>query len=236
MSMNSFLRKHQKSIFAATLSVFFGGMFVGFGGYWFTNRDMEGVVAKVGKVKITRQDLMTRVDLYADRLREQGTDLDDAKMLQLKREMLNNMMVDEILDIKAKQLGLVVTDDELARDIRATPAFVRGGQFNQDAYFQTVRQTFHETPQDYEKERRKSIRTARLKSLFYRMVKITPDEIREAYGAANKGSFKKYAKEKDAFAQRLQQQRALELVNHCLRQMQTQVEITNLLDRVESGA
>lgn len=234
--MSSFLRRHQKSIFAATLSVFFGGMFVGFGGYWFTNRDMQGVVARVGKVKITQQTLATRVDLYVDRLREQGTELDDAKLAQLKREMLNNMMVDELLALKADELGLVVTDEELARDIRATPAFLRAGQFDQDAYFQAVRATFHESPQDYEHERRKSIQTARLKSLFYRMVKITPAEVRETYGEMNKGSFKNYEKEKDAFAQRLQQQRALELVNHCLRQMQTQVEIQNLLDRVESGA
>lgn len=236
MSMNSFLRKHQKSIFAATLSVFFGGMFVGFGGYWFTDRDMQGVVARIGKEKITHQALMTRVDLYVDRLRSQGTELDDAKVAQLKHEMLNNMMVDELLVLKAKELGLVVTDEELARDIRATPAFVRAGQFDQDAYFQAVRATFHETPQEYERERRKSIETARLKSLFYRMVKITPSELRDAYGAVNKGSYKNFEKEKDAFAQRLQQQRALELVNHCLRQMQTQVEIENRLDRVESGA
>ena len=234
--MISFLRRHQKSIFAATLSVFFGGMFVGFGGYWFTNRDMQGVVARVGKVKITQETLRTRVDLYVERLREQGTELDDAKLTQLKREMLNNMMVDELLVIKANELGLVVTDEELSRDIRATPAFVRAGQFDQEAYFQAVRATFRESPQEYEVERRKSIQTARLKSLFYRMVKITPAEMRETYGAMNKGSFKNFEKEKDAFAQRLQQQRALELVNHCLRQMQTQVELQNLLDRVESGA
>ncbi len=234
--MNSFLRRHQKSIFAATLSVFFGGMFVGFGGYWFTNRDMQGVVARVGKVKISNETLMTRVDLYADRLREQGTDLDDAKMLQLKREMLNNMMVDEMLNLKADELGLVVTDEELARDIRATPAFNRAGQFDQDAYFQAVRATFHESPQDYEKERRKAIKTARLKSLFYRLSKVSPDELREAYGAVNKGSFKNFEKEKDAFASRLQQQRALDLVNYCLHQMQGQVEIQNLLGSADAGA
>lgn len=234
--MMTFLRRHQKSVFAATLTVFFGGMFVGFGGYWFTNRDMQGVVAKVGKEKITTQTLMTRVDLYTQRLREQGTELDDAKLAQLKREMLNTMMVDELLTIKARELGLVVTDEELARDIRATPAFVRGGQFDQDAYFQAVRATFHESPQEYEKERRKGIETARLKGLFYRLAKVSPAELREAYGAANKGSYKNFEKEKDAFASRLQQQRALELVNHCLRQMQTQVDIVNLLGTADAGA
>lgn len=234
--MNSFLRRHQKSIFAATLSIFFGGMFVGFGGYWFTNRDMQGVVAKIGKEKITSQTLATRVDLYAERLRQQGTQLDDDKLAQLKREMLNNMMVDEMLALKADQLGFVVTDEELARDIRATPAFVRGGQFDQEAYFQAIRSTFHESPQDYEVERRKAIKVARLKSFFFRLSKVTPDEVQEAYGAANKGSMKSFAKDKDAFASRLQSQRALDLVNHCLRQMQTQVEVQNLLGQPDSGA
>jgi hypothetical protein len=235
MSMTSFLRRHQKSVFYATLAIFFGGTFVGFGGYWFTNRDMQGVVAKVGKVKISQQTLSTRVDLYVERLRQQGTELDDAKLEQLKHEMLTNMMVDELLALKADELGLVVTDEELARDIRATPGFSRGGQFDQDAYFQAVRSTFHESPQEYEGERRKSIKTARLKSLFYRMSKVAPAELKDLYASANKGSAKNFEKEKDAFASRVQQQRALELLNYCLRQMQTQVEIQNLLG-AESGA
>jgi hypothetical protein len=233
--MSAFLRRHQKSIFIATMTVFFGGMFVGFGGYWFTDRDMQGVVARVGKVKISGDALATRVNLYADRLREQGTELDDAKLTALKREMLNNMMVDEMLALKADELGLVVTDEELARDIRATPAFNRAGQFDQDAYFQAVRATFHESPQEYESERRKAIKTSRLKSLFYRQVKVSPDETREAYALVNKGAMKNFEKEKDAFAMRLQQQRALELVNYCLHQMQSQVVIENRLDRPDSG-
>jgi parvulin-like peptidyl-prolyl isomerase len=233
--MSSFLRRHQKSIFIATMTIFFGGMFVGFGGYMLTDKDMQGVVARVGKIKITNETLTTRVNLYADRLREQGTDLDDAKLSALKREMLNNMMVDEMLAIKADELGLVVTDEELARDIRATPAFNRAGQFDQEAYFQAVRATFRESPQEYESERRKAIKTSRLKSFFYRVVKISPDEVREAYAAANKGVLKNFEKEKDSFAMRLQQQRALELVNYCLHQMQSQVEVTNLLDRVDQG-
>jgi hypothetical protein len=234
--MNSFLRRHQKAMFAATIAIFVGGMFVGFGGYWFTDRDMQGVVARIGKEKITYQDLMTRVDLYADRLRQQGTDLDDAKMAQLKGEMLNNMMIDEMLALKARELGLVVTNDELSRDIRSTPAFARGGQFDQEVYFQTVRSTFHETPQQYERERRKAIMTARLKSLFFRMSKVSPAELREYYAAAHKGSEKGFDKGRDELAMKLQQQRALSLVNRCLSQMQTHVEVQNLLSKFRGGA
>ncbi|MDE2291345.1 MAG: SurA N-terminal domain-containing protein [Elusimicrobia bacterium] len=234
--MNSFLRRHQKSVFAATLAIFFGGMFVGFGGYWFTDRDMQGVVARVGKSKITYQDLMTRVDLYADRLREQGTDLDDAKLDELKKEMLNNMMVDQMLALKADQLGIVVTDEELSRDIRATPAFARDGAFDQDVYIQTVRSTFHQSPQEYERDRRQAIKTARLKSLFYRSAKVSPAELRDDYAAAHKGSMKGFDKDKGEFEMKVQQQLALDLVNHCLQQMETQVPVQNLLANFRSGA
>lgn len=234
--MISFLRKHRKSIFAATLSVFFGGMFVGFGGYWFTDRDTDGVVARVGREKIPYQELAVRVDGYAERLREQGVELDDEKLSVLRREMLNNMLVDEMLALKADELGLVVTDDELSRDIRATPAFARGGRFDQDAYFQAVRAMFRQSPQEYERGRRKALKAARLKGLLFRLEKVSPAELKDLYAAANKGSLKDFDKQKDAFASRVQQQRALELVNHCLRQMQTQVEIQNYLGRYESGA
>jgi parvulin-like peptidyl-prolyl isomerase len=145
------------------------------------------------------------------------------------------MMVDELLAVKADELGLVVTDEELARDIRATPAFNRGGQFDQEAYFQAVRSTFRGSPQEYEVERRKSIKTARLKSLFYRLSRATPNEVRETYGAMNKGSFKNFDKEKDAFALKMQEARALDLVNQCLRQMQSQVETQNLLGATDAG-
>ena len=234
--MNSFLRRHQKSVFAATLAIFFGGMFVGFGGYWFTDRDMQGVVARVGKSKITYQDLMTRVNLYADRLRDQGTDLDDAKLDELKKEMLNNMMVDEMLALKADQLGLVVTDEELSRDIRATPAFARNGVFDEDVYAQTVRSTFHQSLQEYERDRRKAIKTARLKSLFYRSAKVSPAELRDDYAAAHKGSMKGFDKKKDELLAQVQQMRARALLGRLLQQMQSKIEVQNFLGKMDAGA
>lgn len=234
--MISFLRRHQKSIFVATITVFLLGTFVGLGGYFFTSRDMDGTIARVGSVKIPSQRFYVRVNQYADAMRAKGADLDDAQMARLRREMVNDMMVEEMLAMKADELGLVVTDEELARDIRATPAFQRGGQFAQDAYFQAVRQIFRESPQDYEVQRRKTIKTTRLKQFLFRAAKVSPDEVREAYAREKKGSMKDFEKEKAAFAMRLQQQRAVDLINYCLRQLSTQVEHQVFLDRVDSGA
>ena len=236
--MISFLRRHQKSIFVATISVFLSGSFVGLGGFYFTSRDNDGAVARIGGNKISAQKLLLRVNQYADALRTKGTEVDDAMMSRLKREMLNDMMIEELLSIKADELGLKVTNDELSRDIRATPAFQRGGQFDQDVYFQQVRAIFRETPQEYERSRRKSIKGGRLKQLIFRMAKVQPAEVDAVYAQAVKTAPKKDAAKitKESIAQNLQQQRAIELINHCLKQLSAQVEHQVWIERIEGGA
>lgn len=236
--MISFLRRHQKSIFVATISVFLSGTFVGLGGFYFTSRDNDGAVARIGGNKIPAQRLLLRANQYADALRAKGTDVDDAMMTRLKREMLNDMMIEEMLAIKADELGLTVTNDELSRDIRATPAFQRGGQFDQDVYFQQVRAIFRETPQEYERSRRKSIKSGRLKQLLYRMSKVPQSEVDATFAQVMKAAPKKDQSKitKESVAQNLQQQRAIELINHCLKQLSTQVEHQIWMERVEGGA
>ncbi|MEK7389407.1 MAG: SurA N-terminal domain-containing protein [Elusimicrobiota bacterium] len=236
--MISFLRRHQKSIFIATVTVFLSGSFVGLGSYWFTSRDMDGIVARIGGAKIPAARLLLRVNQYADSLRSKGTEVDDAMMSRLKREMLNDMMIEEMLVIKADEIGLKVTDDELSRDIRATPAFQRGGQFDQDVYFQQVRALFRETPQEYERSRRKAIKSGRLKQLIFRSAKVSALEIDEAYAEAKKTTPPKDAAKitKESVAQGLQQQRAIELINQCLRQLSSQVAHQVFIERVEGGS
>ena len=236
--MISFLRRHQKSIFVATITVFLSGSFVGLGGFYFTRRDTDGAVARIGASKIPAQRLLIRVNQYAEALREKGTDVDDAMMSRLKREMLNDMMIEEMMALKADELGLKVTNDELSRDIRATPAFQREGRFDQELYFRQVRAIFRENPQEYERSRRKAIKSGRLKQLIYRMAKLSPAEVDAAYAQVLKTAPKKEAAKitKAAVAQNLQQQRAVELINHCLKQLSARVEHQIWMERVDGGA
>jgi hypothetical protein len=233
--MISFLRRHQKSIFAATILIFAGGMFVGFGGYWFDNRDMQGMVAKVGSTKISYQKLTNQVDLYTDQARAQGKELTDAEITQARRELLSNMMVDEILALKADELGVVVTEDELARDLRSISAFRRDGQFDQDAYFTIVRSRFRMSPQEFEQDRLKQMKSARVKSMMMRAAKVSPEVLREAYAGANKGSMKDYEAKKGAFEGQVRQMLTYALLRRCLDQMQSRYDIRNDLPKFETG-
>lgn len=233
--MISFLRRYQKSIFYAVLAVFLSGIFVGLGGYWFTSRDMDGVVARVGENKITGTRFAARVNQYAEMLRERGTELSDENLGRLRREVANDMVVEEILADQALKLGLTVTDDELARDIQATPAFQQNGRFEQEIYFAQVRRLFRESPQEYEQHRRRAILAARAKQLVFRMAKVAPKEVEEAYRLEKKGRMNDFEKEKAAFAARLQQQRALDLINHWLRQVGPTADPQIFQERVDGA-
>lgn len=234
--MIGFLRRYQKPLFVGTIVTFLLGTFVGLGGYLFSSRDMASAVASVGKTKIPYSVFAARVNQYLDALRDRGTDVTDDVTKQVKQGMLRDMIVDELLAEKADQMGIVVTDAELARDIQNTPGFQRGGVFSQDVYYAAVRAVYHDTPESYEAMRRKQIKAMLLKQLIFQSAKLTPPEVRELYAQVNKGKMKDFEKDKDSFTARAQQQRALELINNYLRQLTAQVEIRSYLDQRESGS
>ena len=259
--MISFLNRHRRTLFIATVAVFLLGTFVGLGGYLFTSRDMTQSVAVVGSVKIPYMRYRSRVDQYLDALRNRDGEVSDAMVKEIKVNMLREMIIDEMLLVKAEEMGITVTDTELARDIRGTPAFQAGGDFNPEAYFRVVRSAFRDTPQGYEEMRRRSLVAGRLKQLIFQAAKLVPGELEPLYaqdrGAAEKDFQKALAqRHKDAeaakltpaefrerffkqrresVAARVQQMRALELINFFLRQVSAQVEVKSYLEQRESG-
>lgn len=233
--MISFLNRHRKTLFIATITVFLLGTFVGLGGYLFTSNDMTEAVASVGDVKIPYLRYRARVDQYLDALRERDGDVSDEAVKRIKIDMLREMIVDEMLLVKAEEMGITVTDEELNRDIRATPAFQAGGDFSPQAYFRVVRGVFRETPQGYEEMRRRSLTAGRLKQLIFHSAKLSPAELDEAFAGQRRAGGKDAVKDKSAFAARAQQLRALELINFFLRQVSSQVEVKSFLEQRESG-
>ncbi len=233
--MIRFLSRYRRTLFAATIVIFLGGTFVGLGGYLFTSKDMSAAVATVGGNKIPYSRFTFRVQQYSDMLKSKGTDVTDDVLRQVKQEMLRDMIVEEIMRMKADDMGLKVTDDSLARDIQNTPAFQQGGAFNQQIYFQAVRSVYHDSPESYENARRDTLKARMLQGVLFQASKLAPGEIEEAYADANKGSMKDFDKKKDEFSAKLRQQRGLELINYYLRQLTTQIEIRALLDQREQG-
>ncbi|MHB2026578.1 MAG: SurA N-terminal domain-containing protein [Elusimicrobiota bacterium] len=233
--MIGFLRRYQKTLFIVSIGILLIGIFVGLGGYLLSSNDMSESVASVGSTKIPYSTFVNRLNQYESVLESRGAVISDADAAKLKQDMLRDMIVNVLLARKSRDMGLRVTDEQLAMDIENTPAFQNAGAFNQDLYFQAVRGIFHETPPQYEADRRRSLAAAEFKQLVFESSKLTPFEIKSAYAAAHKGSLRDFAKKGPAFAAQLQQQRALDLVNFYLRQTISQVPIHTYLAQREAG-
>ncbi|MDD5628226.1 MAG: SurA N-terminal domain-containing protein [Elusimicrobia bacterium] len=259
--MISFLNRYRRPLFIATVAVFLIGTFVGLGGYLFTSNDMTEAVASVGSVKIPYQGYRSRVDQYVDALRNRNGEVSDEAVKEIKVNILRDMIVDEMLLVKAADMGITVTDSELAHDIRSTPAFQAGGEFSPESYFRVVRGVFRDTPQGYETMRRRSLIASRLKQVVFQAAKLTPGELDAAYAKdraaaetdfqkawAQRGKYpeaakltaaefkRRYAEQrKQSVAGQAQQVRALELINYFLRQVSSQVEVKSFLEQRESG-
>lgn len=234
--MLSWLRRYRRSIFIGTITIFLLGIFVGLGGYYFTGKDNSESVAVVGNSKIPYSIYQARVNQYLDSVRAglKDKELTDEMAREIRQGMLRDMIVDEILYQQAKALGLEVTEMELAFSIRNTPQFQRDGNFDQALYFQTIRRALRTTPEEYERQQRKSILGAKFKQLIFNSAKLAPSEIREEYVRENKGD-KDFDKKGLEFAQALQQRRALEIINFYLKQLSSQIEIRSFLEQREQG-
>lgn len=232
--MMSFLRRHKETFIIGVFIIFLVGIFVGLGGYFFTGADNTEAVAVVGGTKLPYIRYRTRLTQYMDVMRAQGNDLSPEDEGRVKQELLREMIVDELLAQQAERMGLYVSDAELANAIQQTTPFQRDGHFDQDLYFQAVRFTFKTTPEQFERTHRRSMLSAKLKALMFRMAKVLPGEVRDEYVRSG-GALKDWEKRQPEFESQLRQHRALDTVNFFLRQLSTQVEIRSFLEARESG-
>lgn len=230
-----FLRRHRQGIFVGTISTFLIGIFVGLGGYLFVRSDVSEAVAAVGSAKIPYQEYRLRLDQYLEVVRDQGTELTDSTQGEIKQGILRDMIVDELLFLKARELGLVVSDLELAADIERNPNFSRDGRFDKLLYLQALRYSLRISPRQYEESRRRLLSAAKLRALVLQSAKITPRELEEEFAAQGSKPAKDLQAAKAQFAQTFQQMRALDLLNQYLRQVTAKVEIKSYLEQRERG-
>lgn len=233
--MIRFLSRYRKPIFVSIIIVFLLGIFVGLGGYFFSSRDTSEAVAEVAGVKIPYATFLLQTNRIFDRMREQGTDVTEETQKRVRQEVLQEMIVEELLAQKAAEMGLVVTDLELASEIHHTQAFQRNGAFEQRAYFEAVRSHFNMTPRQYEDMRRKSMLALKLRQFVFLSAKLTPAEVVAAYQDRNAGSVKDFESKKGEFSNNLQQQRALNLLNFYLRSLGSKIDIRSYLEDREKG-
>ncbi|MGZ8388371.1 MAG: SurA N-terminal domain-containing protein [Rhodoplanes sp.] len=130
-----------------------GDIFRGFG---------VSTVAQVGSTEITVEQFR---QFYNDRLQQVARRVgrpitpDQARASGLDRQILNQLIAEAVLDERARQIGLGMSDAEVARQITQDPAF-RGpaGQFDQQRFLYLIRQAGFTEQRFIAEQRRAALR------------------------------------------------------------------------------
>ena len=130
-----------------------GDIFRGFG---------RSTVAKIGRTEVTIEQFRT---LYNDRLQQYSRQLgrpisaDQARAAGLDRVVIGQIFSEILLDERARELGLALSDSEVVKLITNDPAF-RGpnGQFDRFRFEQTIRNAGYTEARFVAEQRRQMLR------------------------------------------------------------------------------
>lgn len=119
------------------------------------------------------------IDLYHNRY---GTNLteDILKKLGLKERAVDNLINQAVIMVKASELDIHASTEEVRNSILSYPAFQRNGIFDQRIYEQTLRLNSL-TPEDFEANQKKLLISAKLQDLISSGVHVSEEEVFDLY-------------------------------------------------------
>ncbi len=126
---------------------------------YFSGSSGDDWVAKVGDVKISRQQFSNVLQDQIERLRQaQGPAFDAAQTRtpQFRKQVLDGLVERDALIQAAQQAGLVATDAQVASIIGQVPAFQENGKFSRKLYGQLLAARGM-TPAQFENQLRQDI-------------------------------------------------------------------------------
>ncbi len=143
----------------------------------------------VGRVAMVNGDPIM-IDEYNDaynRLLEQikqryGNRLNDdmLKMLQVKKQTMDQLVEKRLLLSEAKRLSFYVSDEELAATIRAIPAFQDNGSFDSRRYHAVLAQN-RLTSESFETKQREFVLMDKIRSFISDSVMVSDSEVDDSY-------------------------------------------------------
>src|SRR5690554_2187926 len=139
----------------------------------------QDAVAVVGDAEISNSEFQTSFARYRAQLRQQqGDSYNDVETNQpaVRREHLEGMIDQLLLRQYTADMGLRISDRQIAETIREVPNFQIEGQFNPDVYLQTLRAA-GETPRSFERGLREDLQTRLLPNALADSVIVTETEV-----------------------------------------------------------
>ena len=119
------------------------------------------------------------IERYREMLKGQLTE-EMIKGLNLKGNIVENLVQKKLVLQEAQSLGLLATDDDVARQLAQVPEFQVAGRFNKERYLQLLRANRLQ-PAQFEEDQRDQITLQRLYNIIIDSVQVSDAEVRERY-------------------------------------------------------
>lgn len=164
--MLKMMRHHAKYFYVLFFIVILSFIFWGVGTVDKTSSG--GIVAEVGKYKITQEEYYRAYDnafkFYKDLYKEKF-DEEMQKKLDLKNKVLDSLISNRVLLLAAAENGIKVSDEELNDAITREAAFMKNGVFDNQVYQNTLRLS-RISPEVYEAMKREELTATRMSRLI----------------------------------------------------------------------
>jgi peptidyl-prolyl cis-trans isomerase D len=176
--MITWMQRHKKwlivTIWVSTIA-FVGAGFVGWGSYNYGKSD--GAVATVNGNEVPLSDLQNEYNaLYSQYAQMFGSSFNQelAKQLNLEQIALQKTIQKHLFLNYAEELGLTVTDTEMAKEIAKIKAFYKDGKFDKATYETVLRQN-RKTLAEFESQLKQDLTVQKIQKLF--STQLTNSEI-----------------------------------------------------------
>jgi peptidyl-prolyl cis-trans isomerase D len=149
------IRKHAKGWLAKVILALIAITFALFGVDSYMKGDSSGgMVAEVGKVGISSEELTREIQMQSDRMREALGPAFDPAMIEtadFRKQVLDSLIERKALLQEAQKLKILAPDAYIASVLGQIPAFQQDGTFSQQRYEAVLRQNGR-TPAQFESE------------------------------------------------------------------------------------
>ncbi|MGH7871163.1 MAG: SurA N-terminal domain-containing protein, partial [Candidatus Binatia bacterium] len=181
--MLDFLRKRKRNWI---IIFFLGVIIVSFALFYGSNKPHDQGLTQVAEINgdiISQRDFAVQYQRTVDRYREMlkgSLTPEMIKGLNLKGNLIEEMIQKKLVLQEAHTLGLTASDAELAGQLAKVPEFQVAGRFNKDRYLQIL-QANRLLPAQFEEDQRDQLTMTRLYGVITDSIHVTDAEVRERY-------------------------------------------------------
>jgi len=224
----NFLRKNIRIFLWCIAVAFIGGIFL-----WnFSTRRLTDCVLQVNGTKISYSSFLEALNRRIRNWYDENPEgeLSDAQTKEIKSEVLNSLIQEELLYQEAKKYGIYVSQSEVISTIRSLPQFQRDGKFEPQLYFYVLRNYFRTEPATYEAQIRRAITHQKLRNIILSSVKVTDQEVKDEYQR------RKIKEKEEDFKENFLQEKRMLFYRQWLVSLYQKAKIINNLDKIEKGS